>query len=173
MPFCPPNTETGPFSPKAIGKRLRKLRIAAGMSQKDLGYIVYGDREKGRGILYAVERGTHRMQLDTAWNIAVGVGCSLDDLLPTGFPPRERLPQAADCSKVTIGVRLRELRTLAGLSLKALADLAGYPDRGVWHTENAIKRIKFPSAHKVCMALQISFEDWLPTGNTPRAASSE
>ena len=63
---------------RALGERVRELRLAAGLSQEELGYRA----NIHRAYVGTVENGMYSVTLDTVYRIADALGVPVRDLFP-------------------------------------------------------------------------------------------
>lgn len=73
-----------PLTNADIGARVKERRVAAGLSQTELGDIAAVSFQTVAGY----ERGEIAMNAVTLARIAGGLGCMVADLFPPGPPPR-------------------------------------------------------------------------------------
>jgi transcriptional regulator with XRE-family HTH domain len=150
-------------SARAIGERIRRARERAGLTAAALGAWL---GVSGHTVFLWEAQG-RMMQLVSLWRLADAMGCSLDDLAPTGFPRREDLPIAPDCSPRAIGARLRELRLRGGLAQQELARRIRAYSTAVVDWESGRRNMSARFGWRICAALECSLEDLLPTGRQP------
>jgi transcriptional regulator with XRE-family HTH domain len=150
------------------GRNLRQRRLARSLTQAELARAVGA---KGRAGISQYETGDQGLLLVTCRRLCKALGCSLEDVLPTGNKPSLHYPPSGP-TPAEVGGRLRLLRKERGLTYLDLWERSGLKHGAYKNAMSPRKRISLFSAWRIACALRVSLEDILPTRDQPGLSGS-
>jgi transcriptional regulator with XRE-family HTH domain len=149
---------------KMLGAILRKARLRARLSLKDMAAII----GTTSSTLSSYERGRKAISLPELEIFAYHLDIPIPTLIST--TPHEREKDIGfDPSAVVslrqrmIGAMLRKQRTELGMSIRALAEAAGLPTRRVSSYERGERAIPLPELEALAEIMGQSVEDYIDT----------
>jgi hypothetical protein len=111
---------------KVAGKNLQRLRRLRRMTAQAFGQQIGWQRSRtfARRWTWKRENGERPLPLVRAWRICRELGCSLEDILPTGNRAIVQ-PPATDLSSKAVAPRIKYLRDMGGLTGWELSERMG------------------------------------------------
>ncbi len=143
-----------------LPRRLKKARDAAGLSFDSVAQLA--GMTDGSSVAHLERKAGHVPRLDTVAKVAAALGMS-PAFLAYGL---DAAPVKAG-AETTIGMRLRTVRQERGLTMRALARLAGLTDTAVRSTESGTSVPTVATVEAFAHALAVS-PAWLAFGVEPQ-----
>lgn len=147
---------------EGVGKRIQRLRKAAGMTQADLATAI----GKARAYVGQIETGSRTGSAHTLKRIAEAIGCDLATLLGDVSPDTTAVAER-------LGARLRSIREARGLSLRQLGERMGKAASTLSAVETGNANLTVANMLAYADALGVRFSDILGSGPLPSADGEE